>query len=866
MVNFGEILQNASNNSPWRDYYLNYDGLKKVLDDHPKDNKRRRNLSWASMSSYQSITEDAIGDKATMLPISKRPLELKLDSSSSNIEEAFVRLPPITAKFLLLLDLEIEKVALFALEQQGKVAGEISEARGWFRQLAQRFDLNEASFDVNDSLSPTMGQIFDIENRFYEVGVHLLRLLHFIDMNVQAIRKILKKHDKLLPLYKLSTAILKSIEPRQKQRSQGEKESLSKISTVVSLVTSRSNEMLQPLLRDEGFGTLIAALQHSFREISEYHCMRAPDVEGIDFLKMMTAEANKISPDKGLKRIASTGSLWQSSTSRSIDCFSQRSSTGKLRPIKNDTNHNIFTKCDVVMFQILAARDRLVKTKTFVSFIATGFDIRFPSKVEDDNGNFLDMPMDETGLEDGTKQNEKILQMMREKHKEVNSRTPRQKISDYLNLLSTFLYMTNYYIVAPTSASYAWRLGGTVSMSTLIIGMTPAAALVSTILYSWWTSRSYKAALVFASTCSVIGNLLYAMALPCNSISMVMVGRLLNGFGSARSINRRYIADVFSKEQRTAAAAVFVTAGALGMAAGPLSASLLNELTVGSQSLYWQSENSPGSFMFVLWTMYLMCLLFFFEDPKKNDTTGTATVNDKTPLLDLNKTPNGTTTSVAPDFANKNAAIYSEDDRNMRAIVPAAINLLIFLVIKLCQEAVLSSTPLLTAYYFGWGGTTMGIYLSILGLLMLPVNILVAFLSQTYEDRELIVVMMFAVVVGCIATIHFFQRSTEYKLLQYVVGSIIVIVSSTSLEGPSMSLLSKTIPRSWSKGIINVGLLATEAGTFGRVLADIFLGIVSAGGLQQLLNRTFGSFAVVTGGCLLVIFHFYDYMESVEDD
>jgi MFS family permease len=50
---------------------------------------------------------------------------------------------------------------------------------------------------------------------------------------------------------------------------------------------------------------------------------------------------------------------------------------------------------------------------------------------------------------------------------------------------------------------------------------------------------------------------------------MVLIGRFLNGFGSARAINRRYIADTFSKADRTAASADFVTSGALGMAMGP---------------------------------------------------------------------------------------------------------------------------------------------------------------------------------------------------------------------------------------------------------------------------------------------------------
>ena len=46
--------------------------------------------------------------------------------------------------------------------------------------------------------------------------------------------------------------------------------------------------------------------------------------------------------------------------------------------------------------------------------------------------------------------------------------TTVQKISSLLNLWSTFLYMTNYYIVAPTVGDYALRLGSDESMSGIV--------------------------------------------------------------------------------------------------------------------------------------------------------------------------------------------------------------------------------------------------------------------------------------------------------------------------------------------------------------------------------------------------------------
>ena len=198
------------------------------------------------------------------------------------------------------------------------------------------------------------------------------------------------------------------------------------------------------------------------------------------------------------------------------------------------------------------------------------------------------------------------------------------RISNILNLLSTFLFLTNYYIVAPSSGRYASKLGGNEALAGLIIGMTPIAALASTILYSWWTSHSYKAALIFASTCSIVGNILYALGLPCNSILLVMVGRLLTGFGSVRSINRRYIADCFSRDERTAAFAAFVTAGALGMVAGPALAAIL-DLVTPENNIFWSAENAPGWIMCVIWSIYLILLVLKFQDPPRNGDTPKST-------------------------------------------------------------------------------------------------------------------------------------------------------------------------------------------------------------------------------------------------
>lgn len=399
--------------------------------------------------------------------------------------------------------------------------------------------------------------------------------------------------------------------------------------------------------------------------------------------------------------------------------------------------------------------------------------------------------------------------------------------------------------------------------------MTSVAALVSTLLYSWWTSYSYKSALIFASTCSVVGNLLYAAGLPCQSLSIVMLGRLLNGFGSARSINRRYIADSYSPADRTAASAAFVTATALGMATGPLLASVLHLVTQHSTSLYWQPENAPGWFMGVIWIIFLACLIWKFEDPprsnKSKQTTqpsrqqqqqqqyGRGSLEEKKYLL-------ASTTSTD-----------DEDDERPRSEpplccnIPVIITLVIYMVLKMTLEAVTSSEANLTALYFGWQGSVMGVHLMILALLILPVNFGIAFLARSYFDRELMIGLLIGMLGGCLILLQYQGNPDHYTLAQYLIGTALLFSFASALEAPNMSLLSKVIPRTWSKGIVNVGLLATESGTFGRVVGDVLLAVVGSSGLEQLLNRAFGALAAIILGTLLMTLGFYDHMVEPPD-
>ena len=401
------------------------------------------------------------------------------------------------------------------------------------------------------------------------------------------------------------------------------------------------------------------------------------------------------------------------------------------------------------------------------------------------------------------------------------------------------------------------------------------AALVSTLLYSWWTSYSYKAPIVFSSVCSLVGNLLYGAGLPCHSLEVVMLGRLLTGFGSCRSINRRYIADSYSRSDRTAASAAFVTASAVGMATGPALAALLHELTRDSTSVYWQPENAPGWFMCIVYAVFLVCLIWKFEDPprshreeythgKMEGVSNEGVVDEKMPLI----SGNGANGSGDEENGGTACASHKDDDHNKESLcsIPVLLTLIVYTVLKMVLEAVVSSESNLTDYYFGWTGSIRGVHLASLALLVLPVNFCISFLSRKYFDRELIIGLLILMFGGCIIVFQYQSKTEEYSLAQYLIGTALLFACATALEAPNMSLLSKVIPREWSKGIINVGLLATESGTLGRVIGDIILAGMASRGIETMLNHAFGAFAATIVSSIVLCFVFYDELEPIEQE
>ncbi|KAM3698585.1 hypothetical protein ACB098_06G199600 [Castanea mollissima] len=406
-----------------------------------------------------------------------------------------------------------------------------------------------------------------------------------------------------------------------------------------------------------------------------------------------------------------------------------------------------------------------------------------------------------------------------------------------LNLANTFLYMVNTYIIVPTADDYSLSLGAAATVCGVVIGSMAVAQVFSSVYFSAWSNRSYLRPLVFSSIVLFVGNALYALAYDLNSITVLLIGRLFCGLGSARAINRRYISDCVPLKLRMQASAGFVSASALGMACGPALACLL-QTKFKIYKLTFNEETLPGWLMALAWLAYLLWLWISFREPHC-ETKENLVPNEANAGQLANVTlENGYTQPLLMKIEAKQQDEDEDQERDdaeedsqeihkpvtsivvaYRLLTPSVkVQLFVYFMLKYAMEIVLAESSVITGYYFIWPISRVAIFLACLGLTVLPVNIIVGkYITNIFEERQVLLASEIMVCIGILLSFHIFN---PYSVPQYVGSALITFVSAEVLEGVNLSLLSRCMSSRLSRGTYNGGLLSTEAGTLARVVAD----------------------------------------------
>ncbi|XP_050384778.1 SPX domain-containing membrane protein At4g22990-like isoform X2 [Argentina anserina] len=445
-----------------------------------------------------------------------------------------------------------------------------------------------------------------------------------------------------------------------------------------------------------------------------------------------------------------------------------------------------------------------------------------------------------------------------------------------LNLANTFLYMVNTYIIVPTADRYTLTLGAAATVCGVVIGSMAVAQVFSSVYFSAWSNRSYMRPLVFSSILLLVGNTLYALAYDLDSLSVLLIGRLFCGLGSARAVNRRYISDCVPLKLRMQASAGFVSASALGMACGPALACLF-QTDFKIYKLTFNETTLPGWAMALAWLVYLLWLWISFREPSR-ETKEKVVPGESDYGRYINgsheskenhlpeESNSGRFINISVDNNSTQPLLMSSNDKQQddnggedcddaeedfkelqkpvnsivsayRLLTPSVkVQLFIYFMLKYAMEIVLAESSLITGYYFIWSTSSVAIFLACLGLTVLPVNVLVgSYIGNIFEERQVLLASEILVFIGILLSFHVF---TSYTVPQYVGSALLTFVSAEVLEGVNLSLLSRVMSSRLSRGTFNGGLLSTEAGTLARVIADGTITVAGYLGVNKVLNTT----------------------------
>lgn len=375
----------------------------------------------------------------------------------------------------------------------------------------------------------------------------------------------------------------------------------------------------------------------------------------------------------------------------------------------------------------------------------------------------------------------------------------------FLTVISSFFYMGNFYLLSVAAKDYAGHLNMPGSFSGLLTGLNWAAAVVFAFVYSFWSNYQFKIPTVICAFIVVLGNLLYFLAWDTDMAILLFVGRLMIGIGGPRVINRRYIAVYVAVKARTRWNAAYVAGSILGMACGPFAAAGLFYANFTFLGFTVNGMNSPAFVMVIIWLIYGLCCVFFFEEPE---------IEKKKPA---------------------EAAQDHEDDEEVNSWLPTIMALWALFFPKMVQESFIIAAPIAAEISFDWTVADVGLYLAIISFLVAPIHIVIGVTSSWIEDRQFIMFAKAICIVGALLLIDF----GSMPLLQYVIGSLVLYYATNIADPVSTSLTSKVLPKKIARGLFNAGMLATLAGSLGRATGGVAVAVAGYWGNEGLENNLF---------------------------
>ncbi|KAJ8490178.1 hypothetical protein ONZ45_g13293 [Pleurotus djamor] len=349
-------------------------------------------------------------------------------------------------------------------------------------------------------------------------------------------------------------------------------------------------------------------------------------------------------------------------------------------------------------------------------------------------------------------------------------------------ILGNCLLQLSFFSIVSSASAYSEHLGGTATFSGLVIGIPTLFSGIALIPMTRMDKGTYSVPLTISYVSMCLGAILYALAYPANFLYLILIGRIVSGFGfTAFMYSKRYCSDprIVGVRRRTMLASWLVIGAGFGFSAGPFFSGLLYK--IGFHNGVFNGYTSPGWLMAIIWAIFGVIAHFVFEDVHGSVQSQPATA--------LNPIP------VQPDHPVNPPSEQRRPTRNQwGAIVAMCWYAMTCFFILGAWEA---NIPVFAAARFGFSPYASGNLIALGGVTALPFLILNVIYARRFQDRSVLALGSFIGLIGLLimlATLHVDHVTPASVYVCWFLVALGFNLATTC----TLSLLSKQLPPSWN--------------------------------------------------------------------
>ena len=455
----------------------------------------------------------------------------------------------------------------------------------------------------------------------------------------------------------------------------------------------------------------------------------------------------------------------------------------------------------------------------------------------------------------------------------------------WMVIVHTMGFMLIYYGNVTTAYTYAGKIGFPKALKSIVAAATPFASFISTFHYAAWIKKKYTSSYWVSLITLSLGCFAYFIALTVDFPMLLLVGRILFGYGGGRVITKTFVTYIIKPKFKSLWSSYLVCMTALAITGGPGVSSLLEYLGSGSIfGIKYETYNIYSGVLTLILLAFSIFMLATFEDipasrggrlhkkkksKKKNKPTPPQSIaNQVQPALfrrtstlvqlkreaDEESSDDHNSNIQSFEYSDVDVIEHSQSEEIkdledpqfkglnimrkttvIKQYFPLYFLFCIFTICKMTQEACIVEVPYLLQEYHKWTTQQIGFAIAVYTPFTIALALLPGILAMKgVSNTKMMIVFATMTMLSMFLKVNY-SVDQPIGSLMYIMTSGVTLSLTFATEVTMTALFSEWQPYYIKKTFWNAGLLSGLGDTAGKTLGNFSITLFSAfGGTKAL--------------------------------